>query len=834
MPNPLVSRSGVSNPPSPGVAGPGSPIPPPTLRCDGIEVTQAIQNLPGHDVPLLAGKRTVVRVYLSGNAPAPFAVRGTLTARPLGGVRQYVTSMNAAVIDPSENGDLRAKRETLDKGLNFLLPMDLTTAGEWEFGLAFVELTDSPTALGVPAQAARMVRFERAPPLRLHIVCIRFPDPTSGAAISPRTTDLALIRSWLQRAYPVADLVWSTATMDFPFPWEFTATRVNGWLRTLRPRDVEGGTDPRTHYYGLVYEGPEGKYFMQGMASTIPGGPDPAAVASGPTGTGRFHWNTPAAYGDWYTGHELAHTLGREHANFCGAMGGTVPYPHPQGQISPDSGESVGFDTGDETTGQPMRPLRGAPPDGAPAVGELWRDLMSYCPFQWLSVFTYRGILARLRAEEALGSGSPPLSWRLLFRSPLKAISLVYNAIKTWLRSFRSSDPAIIAGARTGPAAPIGQANRGSGMIASIQVVATVNRSKHTGKIVSVVPSHSPPRAASLHGEVKCDVVLLDGDGVELKRYPAAWIPDACVDAEQDETGMIDTLVPNLPRADKVKVEVEGREIDTFQRGVRPSPVRDIHPAASGFGGRDTIDDPLISWVDDAAAKAGPGNRPPVYLVDVSTNGGRRWRTIGVNLTTPQVRLDRSLLAGAKKVLVRVTSTDGFTEETKTNQIDAAFLAEPMGVVEEWWQAHQADLTATAEQLLGNRTDAEAATWMLRTARFARETGDRVQAVPLRQAHEELLDTAIELLRQRWAERAALQGTTGAGGAAGSLAGSEELGRLATDCIAQLPEQEREAFDARYRDGETPEAVADTHGGLTLVAAERQVGQCLSEKLTRR
>ncbi len=34
----------------------------PKLSCDGVEITQSIQNM-AHGVPLVAGKRTVVRVY---------------------------------------------------------------------------------------------------------------------------------------------------------------------------------------------------------------------------------------------------------------------------------------------------------------------------------------------------------------------------------------------------------------------------------------------------------------------------------------------------------------------------------------------------------------------------------------------------------------------------------------------------------------------------------------------------------------------------------------------------------------------------------------------------
>src|SRR3712207_8372674 len=53
------------------------------FRSDDIEVVQAVQDL-GHTVPLIAGKTTVVRVYLSTTGSAPLTVRGTLAARRAG------------------------------------------------------------------------------------------------------------------------------------------------------------------------------------------------------------------------------------------------------------------------------------------------------------------------------------------------------------------------------------------------------------------------------------------------------------------------------------------------------------------------------------------------------------------------------------------------------------------------------------------------------------------------------------------------------------------------------------------------------------------------------
>src|SRR5262245_45918824 len=124
----------------------GGPTPPASLTgakiislakitCDGVEVTQAIQNM-NHDVPLVAHKRTIVRVYLSATSSAPIVVQGVLKARRLpSGPWRAVRSLGPVTIDPAENGQLRLKRESESKSLNFLLPDAACADGQTEVRL---------------------------------------------------------------------------------------------------------------------------------------------------------------------------------------------------------------------------------------------------------------------------------------------------------------------------------------------------------------------------------------------------------------------------------------------------------------------------------------------------------------------------------------------------------------------------------------------------------------------------------------------------------------------------------------------------------------------------
>src|SRR2546421_4508865 len=63
-----------------GVTLPAGDVAAQPLQMDGLEVTQAVQDL-AHSVPLIAGKRTVVRAYLSYYGNAPLTVSGQLSVR---------------------------------------------------------------------------------------------------------------------------------------------------------------------------------------------------------------------------------------------------------------------------------------------------------------------------------------------------------------------------------------------------------------------------------------------------------------------------------------------------------------------------------------------------------------------------------------------------------------------------------------------------------------------------------------------------------------------------------------------------------------------------------
>jgi hypothetical protein len=258
------------------------------LVVDGIEVVQVVQDM-SHSVALIAGKPTVVRVYLSRPAGGAVTVRGEISVRrtPTGAARN-VPSLDTAKVNPTQNDQLRLKREDMRLSLNFRLPTSLTAAGSRVI-ISVSSLTDAATGERVDCMNCGdervEVRFVEAAPLRVRLIKLRYRTPDKPDGYLPTALDAALLKSWLGRTYPVSRIVFSEATVETnlrpPFK-DSTYNRANAQLTAIRNLDVDSGRDQRTHYYGMVSD--EGD-FMRGGANSIPDGPDPSAVACGPTGS---------------------------------------------------------------------------------------------------------------------------------------------------------------------------------------------------------------------------------------------------------------------------------------------------------------------------------------------------------------------------------------------------------------------------------------------------------------------------------------------------------------------------------------------------------------------
>lgn len=380
----------------------------------GIEIVQTVQTL-NNDVALIRGKPTLVRVYLNPHGfTAQALLQGEIAVSPSATTpAKYVASTGGVTVSATPYPGIGPQRHDLALSLNFVLPADVLG---WDgLSVTVKRLFTGSGDISLGGNMRANAALASAPPLRIKAVGLRYVLRRAGSPpkeIAPAALHFDFLRSFLQRAYPVSTVEWSQIVIEAdarftpPFSgpedangndplWSRLLDIVHNQLSALRAKDVDAGTDPRTHYYGMVSDADLGLFF-RGAAKDVPQNPDPSVVAAGPTGNPRQYpslaWDTDQTYGDWYGSHELGHTFGRFHPGFCGQDATDTSFPYPEGRIGDDThGDAVGLDFGDPALGLAMRVM----------TNENCHDIMTYCDDQWISSYSYQAILARLVQEDA-------------------------------------------------------------------------------------------------------------------------------------------------------------------------------------------------------------------------------------------------------------------------------------------------------------------------------------------------------------------------------------------------------------------------------------------------
>lgn len=483
-----------------------------SYRVAGIEVTQAIQDM-NHSVTLIAGKATMIRVYLDRPEVTAVTVRGEIEIAGTGG-SAAVPSLDTLDLNDALNGNVDARRADLATSLNFVLPQEMNVAGRWTVRVARIVTTDMGTELTDAAPGvSRTYEMIDAPPLRVRVVSIRHKGGNPVKTYEPRAIDHELVASWLRRAFPVPAVEITRVTTDALRPWPFTATNINAQITAMRSLDLASGGDPLAHYVAIVFDG-GGRTFMRGKASVIPNAADPSAVASAPVGAAAYPWDTDGSYGDWYTAHELAHTFGRRHlGTVCGDAPPDGQYPFSHGTISGPDQAFVGFDFGDPALGVPMKIYRGTTS----------HDLMCYCDFIWMSAYTYEAIRERIGDEASIAAGPG-----------------IDEAVEAMMMTM---EPA-----------------------AWLNVIGTVDLTDRTGTIdfvqphtaVDVPQDETPP----------VTIALFDAQNTLLQVVPARVKRDTCRDEDEHEEGVVDTFVPHLDGLARLELRIDGAPVASYSAPV--------------------------------------------------------------------------------------------------------------------------------------------------------------------------------------------------------------------------------------------------------------------------
>ena len=613
------------------------------LEITGIEVTQAIQDL-NNSVRLVAGKRTFVRVHAQASTGS-FRTFATLTAdNGSESVTLEPVNPNAGHVTVQQNPD----RAMLNHTFVFQLPSSHTNGT--------VDLTASlnPTASWRPSRYPQesitnnnmdqvTVSFEDAPRLGVIVYLADYEGRVQGQIsttdYSTNAQDGLELIDWIERAFPVSEIWYTLRRLDIgervaSLEGRFDASMVDEVielvetkraydLSTLPPYVDRVGNIADVRHYAMVTE--EGG-FMRGR------NPLGTLSGAGPTGdtTNRFSWDITGNYGDWYGAHEIGHSLFRRHAQAgCGStdrdMTGAAPYPN--GRISPElMGDEAlyGFDIGtsyENAFAVPGADLAVYPPD--------WTDVMSYCENQWISDFTYHGILDQIQ----------------LFITPLSKSS--------------------------------GLAKGGTDRLL---IIGTIDPLADT---IRLQPLSVIPNAADTHPrEPGPYAIVLRGSGnTELARYsftPKVSEPGPGEEGAPDvdtERLLISELVPYAPGTNRVDIEGPEGLLESVIAGTAAPVVTLVNP-----NGGETIsdDDVVVTW--SASDSDGDDLR---FHLQFSPDDGLTWEFVSANISGLSTTVSRDNLPSTDEGLFRVVATDGihsasdesnavFTLTTRLAQVEIA------------------------------------------------------------------------------------------------------------------------------------------------------------------
>lgn len=350
----------------------------------------------------------------------------------------------------------------------------------------------------------------------------------------------------------------------------------------------------------------------------------PSSVASGPAGVpGNANgvcgstWDTDAcsgtvsnrcaSYGDWYGAHEIGHMYGRNHPGFsqppCVTQDRADPaYPFANGLISGPDLRYFGLDLGAARVGV----VSGSIPQQAKDP-TIWSDVMTYRRNQWISSYTYEGILDKLNAERA---------------------SMV-----------------VAAGAESTPSE-------------KLLVIGNLNLTKNTiqlepfMRLADLKLTSRPTKSGFV-------IVLLNGAGKELARYPFEPKEYTDVPPGEDRIALISEVVPFVAGTERIVIETSGKPLAS--RNVTQSAPQ-VTVSYPNRGDNLEGQTATVKW----QANDADGDKLS-YALLYSANAGKTWQTIATGLEEPQYTVNLEELPGSDRALFRVIATDGVNTGSGTS-----------------------------------------------------------------------------------------------------------------------------------------------------------------------
>ena len=349
---------------------------PADLSVRGIEITQAIQDM-NNSVNLVAGKLTVARVYIDGGGvPGPLSgVEVKLRAyQMVWGVPKLLPGELLKTANNLILRDLHGSRLDTAASVNFFLPKEWTGVHSLRLRADVNPTQNLPETDFSNNAAVADVIFQAVQTLNLGLV----PVQVGSLVPNPQTdADVIDMVAWTRQAFPTHEIkLWyrsAGAIMgnhNYTFPGDGTCGP--GWSNLLD--DLADTYDD--------WSGRPGNAVVFGVMAR-------GVTPAGPVGCGRLDQGVSAGIMGPNPGpllaHEMGHNYARKHAPCA------VPDPDPKYPTYLDPQGTAYFSGSIGEVG--LNPSSGAIFD--PLISA---DLMSYCPDEWISPYTWEGILNRMPA----------------------------------------------------------------------------------------------------------------------------------------------------------------------------------------------------------------------------------------------------------------------------------------------------------------------------------------------------------------------------------------------------------------------------------------------------
>jgi hypothetical protein len=330
------------------------------LRIDGLYLTQSVQSYDG-DVPLVKDRDGYLRVFVTASQ-SNLAAPSVRVRFYLGGVLAQESTIPAPAVgvplDPTENSLSASWNLAVPKPL---IQPNLSIQAEVDPANTVAESNEGDNLF--PASGTLAMDVRTTSPFNVHFVPIR--QTVNGRVGSVGSVDAFLIAAMAMHplASYDADVGGELATSAPALDKDNTNGAWGTILGELDALRVSEGSS--RYYYGVVNP----------------------SYSSGVAGIGYVGRETALGWDkggrDQVAAHEWGHNWGRSHAPCGGAGNPDANFPYPGGTIG-----VYGLDVATETLNPPS-----------------FTDVMGYCSNEWISDYTYTGVLNYRAGETDVAAG---------------------------------------------------------------------------------------------------------------------------------------------------------------------------------------------------------------------------------------------------------------------------------------------------------------------------------------------------------------------------------------------------------------------------------------------